>query len=278
VDLALITHWTRRWLADGVVLAAPDPGGESLRIRTRQRPLRPFRELLGAAPDSFERLTTVEGEHAGLAITARDGEARATAMIVGDDNYTLVEGRSSGAERVDWIAELVRTIARCYPLGLGAPRRRRYLYAPPPGFQALAREGCVCWLDLAYPRSRMRITVHDARPLAWFAPGAVDRFLFVDENPFAVKDAPVAPLHVIVRPGLAGPSTRATGTAADGTPLVTVKTLVQDTRYYYAVQLEARADEWTAAAGLYQDVLRSIEPVPASELRPSVQAFMHWSE
>jgi hypothetical protein len=274
MDLALISHWTRRRLADGIVLAEPEPDGDRLQIRTRQRPLRPFRELLGGAPDRFEQLTTVEGEHAGFAIV----NERAVAMIVGDDSYVLIDGRSRRADRAAWIADLVRTIARCYPLGLGAPRRRRYVYAPPPDLQALPREGCTCWLARDYPRSRVRITVHDARPLAWFAPGAVDRFLFVDENPFAVQDAPVAPLQMILRQGLAGPSTRVSGTAGDGTPLTMIKTLLQDTRYYYAVQLECRTDEWTVAAGLYQDVLRSIETVPVSELRPSVQAFMHWSE
>jgi hypothetical protein len=280
VDLALIASWHRRWLADGVQIAPADASGDWLRIRTRQRPLRSFRDVLGdATVGPLERLATLEGEHAGLVAVQATDEARVIAMVVADDSYVLVEARSADRARVDWVRDLVRTVVRFYPLGLGNPRLRRYVYRPPVGFQALQRAGSVCWLSPEFPRVSCRITAYDARPLKWFAPGAVDRFLFVDENPFAVKDPPIAPTR-IVSPvvALAGRAMRATGRASDGTAIAQVKTVLQDAHYYYAVQLDIRADEWEAFVQIYEDVLLTIEPVPSSELKPSVLAFLHWSE
>jgi hypothetical protein len=280
MDLALIASWHRRWLADGVLISPGDANGDWLRIRTRQRPLRAFRDVLGDAEvGPLERFATVEGEHAGLVVVQAPDEARIVAMIVADDSYVLVEARSANRERSDWLRDLVRTVVRFYPLGLGNPRLRRYVYRPPAGFQALQRAGSVCWLSPEFPHISARITAYDARPLKWFAPGAVDRLLFVDENPFAEKDSPIAPTRVtspVV--GLAGRAMRATGRARDGTPIAQVKTVLQDAYYYYAVQLDVRAAEWEAFVPTYEDVLRTIEPVPSSELKPSVMAFLHWSE
>jgi hypothetical protein len=281
MDLALIAGWHRRWLADGVLISPGDASGEWLRIRTRQRPLRAFRDVLGdAAVGPLERLATVEGEHAGIVAVHDPDEARVVAMIVADDSYVLVEARSADQGRADWLRDLVRTVVRFYPLGLGNPRLRRYVYRPPAGFQALQRAGSVCWLSPEFPRISCRITAYDARPLKWFAPGAVDRFLFVDENPFAVKDSPIAPTRVVspAPVALAGRAMRATGRAKDGTPIAQVKTVLQDAYYYYAVQLDVRAEEWEAFVPTYEDVLRTIEPIPSSELKPSVLAFLHWSE
>jgi hypothetical protein len=279
VDLALIASWHRRWLADGVLISPADANGDWLRIRTRQRPLRPFRDVLGdRAMGPLERLATVEGEHAGLVAVHDPDEARVVAMIVADDSYVLVEARTADRERADWLRDLVRTVVRFYPLGLGSPRRRRYVYRPPAGFQALQRAGNVCWLSPEFPRISCRITAFDARPLKWFAPGAVDRLLFVDENPFAAKDSPIAPSRVATRGGLAGRAIRATGRGRDGTSIAQVQTVLQDEHYYYAVQLDIRAAEWEAFVPIYEDVLCTIEPVPSSELKPSVLAFLHWSE
>ena len=278
MDLAILSKWSRRWVADGVVLAAPAPGGEWLRVRTQQRPVRPFRELVGDSPlGALERFATAEGEQAGFILAREPTELRAFAMIVGDDSYAFVEGRA-GLARESWLCDLVRTVARCYPLGLGAPRRRRYLYQPPYDFQGLQRPGCVCWLNAEFPRVSGRITVYDARPLKWFVPGAVDRFLFVDENPFAHRDPPIAPVYMKVRPGLAGWSTRVEGRELDGTPIGMVKTILQDATYYYAVQLDARIAEWDLFAPAYEAVLASIEALPKVELNRSVNALLHWTD
>jgi len=123
-----------------------------------------------------------------------------------------------------------------------------------------------------------RITVFDARPLKWFAPGAVDRFLFVDENPFAHADPPRAPVAVMLRAGFGGTSTSITGRAADGTPLAMGKTLLQDQHYFYAIQIEAKVSEWEGFVGVFEEVVRSIEPLPCGELERPAQQFIHWIE
>ncbi len=278
MDLGQLARWNRRWLADGLVLVPPGGGGDgSLVIRTQQRPLRPFHQLLGdASVGPLERFTTIEGEHAGIVAVDEPAGPRFVAMIVGDDSYVLVDARTSDRARAPWYRELVHTIARFYPLGLGKPRKRRYMYRPPAGWQAIARPGCALWLEPDYPQTSGKITVFDARPLAWFAPGAVDRFLFIDENPFLEQDAGRSQIALTARPGLTGPSTRATGRGRDGTPITLIKTLLQDGRYFYAVELEARSAEWEALMPTYGSVLSSIEPVPESSIARSAQQFMHW--
>ena len=173
MDLAAISSWQRRWLADGLRLSSPQNAREWLQIRTNQRPLRPFSTVLGdTAYGELEKFTTIEGEYAGMVIAAEPGGVRVIAMVVGDDSYVTIEGHSPDPLRAGWCRDLVHTLARFYPLGLGKPRRRRYLYRPPDGWQAVPRTGAVVWLNSEYPRTSGRITVFDARPLKWFAPGA----------------------------------------------------------------------------------------------------------
>ena len=166
MDLALLSTWRRRWFADGLVLTAPD--GCTLRIRTDQRPLRPFHELVGSKAE-LQRFITVEGEHAGMIAIAAD---RVVAMVLADASYVLIEARTIDTAREAWLRDLVHTVARFYPLGLGQPRRRRYMYKPPAGWQPLARPSCAVWLAPDYPRASGRITVFDARPLKWYTAGA----------------------------------------------------------------------------------------------------------
>ena len=270
MDLAEISTWRRRWLADGVIL---DGDKCRVRIRTDQRPLRPFKQILGDEPvGELQRFVTVEGEHAGM-IGVNGG---VVAIVVGDDSYVRIEGRSTDRARDEWLRDLVHTLARFYPFGLGQLRRRRYMYRPPEGWQPIVRAGCVVWLAPDYPRVSGRITVFEARPLKWYAPGAVDRYLFVDENPFVVPDTTLPPIPVQV--AVAGIATRAIGRMQDGTSFTVMKALLQDERYLYATQLDARTSEWESFVPAFDDVLVTIERVPTNELPPSSQHFIHWIE
>lgn len=279
MDLAAISSWNRRWLADGVRLSPPGTSGEWLHVRSNQRPLRPMSRLLGdGAYGELEKFTTVEGEYAGLVVLAEQGGIRVVAMVLGDDSYEWIEAHTPDPLRTGWFRDLVYTIARFYPLGLGRPRRRPYLYRPPDGWQGLPRPGAVVWLNTEFPRVSGRITMFDARPLKWFAPGAVDRFLFVDENPFARIDPPRAPVSVMIRAGFGGSMATSTGQAADGMQLVLCKTILQDERYFYAAQLESTAAEWGQFSAVFDDVVRSIEPLPSGELERPASQFIHWIE
>ena len=279
MDLAAISNWNRRWLADGIRLAPRDTPGEWLHIKTNQRPLRPFSRLLGdGAYGELEKITTVEGEYAGLVVLAEPGGIRVVAMVLGDDSYVLIEAHTPDPLRTGWFRDLVYTIARFYPLGLGRPRRRPYLYRPPDGWQGMRRPGSVVWLSSEYPRVSGRITMFDARPLKWFAPGAVDRFLFVDENPFASLDPPRAPISVMVRAGFGGTMTTSSGRSADGTHLALGRVMLQDERYTYGAQLESTMAEWTQFSQQFEEIVRSIEPLPSGELERPASQFIHWIE
>jgi hypothetical protein len=279
VDLAAISGWNRRWLADGVQLAPPGSAGDWLRIRTDQRPLRAFCELLGdSAYGELERFTTVEGEYAGLVLLAEPGRIRVVAMVVGDDSYVLIEGHTRDPLRAGWWRDLVHTVARFYPLGLGKPRRRRFPYRPPGGWQGVPRAGCVAWIDPEFPKVSGRISVFHARPLEWYVPGAVDRLMFVDENPFSVVERTNRPVEFMVRAGFGGSSTTSTGRTADGTRIAMTNTLLRDERYLYALQLHGRQSEWDAFVPVYEELVRSIEPLPSGELDQPAQHLVHWIE
>jgi hypothetical protein len=282
MDLGEIAGWRRRSIVDGLLIVPPDGIEQgALRVRERQRPLRPLRALLpaGAEIGPLERFTTVEGEHAGLiAFTDGAGGRRAVAMIIGDDSYTLIEGATREPARASWFLELVRTIARFYPLGLGERRRRRYLYQPPPGWQALAHATFVRWLHPEFPRASGRITVHDAESSEPTVPGAVQRFLFVDESSFVEKDAPIKPAAFRTAFGLDGLITRTTGRAADRTARTLIKAVFKDKLYAYVVQLDCRTEQWQEQVPAYVALVRSIEPVPEPTVKESVQQFVHWSE
>jgi len=279
VDLAALAGWNRRWLADGIVLAPPKRDGERLSVRGNLRPLRRFASLVGdAGYGELERFTTVEGEYAGIVVVTEPAVTRVVAMVVGDDSYALVEGRTPDPTRAEWFRDLVRTVARFYPFGLGRLRRRRFVYRPPEGWSGVQRHGSVVWIHPDYPRVPAKITVFDARPVEGFAPGAVDRLLFVDENPFATRDAQLPQTPAEARAGFAGTVVRETGRAADGTPMAVEKTLLRDERYLYVAQLEMRIADRDECAPAFAELVRSIEPLPASELDQPARHLIHWIE
>ncbi|MCS6912585.1 MAG: hypothetical protein RMK29_19845 [Myxococcales bacterium] len=191
-----IPGWT--WLArdGGVTLVHPDgPAAGCIRYRERLRPLHRVLSIIRAQDNdpSFElvdlrqpqQIVTAEGEFG--AFVRIDGllqgrpARRAVAFIYGDDFYSHIAGLALQPERFDALEAVVRHLADQEMLGLGE-RRRRFLHAPPRGWQALERVALhAYYFPPDYPRNRSVLVVYPALPdRGWREPDLLSILLPID--------------------------------------------------------------------------------------------------
>lgn len=210
-------------------------------MRERLAPVRRARELvdeLGVQQIVLEaeRLATTEGEHA-LVLRVRGVKDDCAVdytlgLVVGDEHYVRIdavpaEGRS--------IHPFVRELVVGIELGLGALRRRRYLYTPPPGWTAHPRGLNVEWLAPEFPRDPSVITVLAASPTTSALAG----------TPFITARFHAATLH--------------------RTALHDVATL-QDDRFTYSCTLEAPAAQLDTHRGVFAKLIDTIQPLPTPQV------------
>src|SRR5262249_798875 len=105
-------------------------------------------ESLIATLQDVETTTTGEGEYAVLGTRGTTH----VGLVLLDDAYTRIVGDDGDA---------VRAIVRTTRVYLGAPRRRRVRYRPPPGWQRLANAAEDVWLA-----DRASLTIPCALPIA----------------------------------------------------------------------------------------------------------------
>lgn len=186
------------WLArdGGVTLVHPDgPASGCIRYRERLRPMQRVLSIIRAQDrdPSFElldlrqpqRIVTAEGEFG--AFVRMDGRLlgrparRAVAFIYGDDFYSHIAGLAVQPERFDALEEVVRHLADREMLGLGE-RRRRFLHAPPRGWQGLERVALhAYYFPPDYPRNRSVLVVYPALPdRGWREPDLLSMLLPID--------------------------------------------------------------------------------------------------
>lgn len=277
IELVELMRWTRVPLATGgVILIEPGGAGWSVRVHPRQRPLRALREIVSRLPDAvhvgpIQHITTATGEHAGL-MSLRlelDGvpHTRTIGMVIGDDDYTLIEGMARDPSIAGLVEQLLRTSVQP-----AAPDRVRMVpYRMPAGWFGVRRPLATCWLAPRYPRDRARLVVCDAVPLAGGAAMTQDLLW-----PFAASPdhhdlrTPTGITETIDRTPLHGTLTHgehdgATWAIADLT----------DCRFRYRVQLH---DGNAAALSALRAIADSLEPVavPADPVAHAAQEAFAW--
>ncbi|HKA90438.1 MAG TPA: hypothetical protein VKE22_22405 [Haliangiales bacterium] len=226
----LLAGWIRRVTPDGFALHGPRAGMGTVEVYARV-PLRPLRriavELAAGATHGPRRelafgplaaFATAEGEHAGLvSVRGLDGAgrpcARTIALVAGDDWGAVVDGAADDAEHDAGVARIVRLMAEACPLRLGSPRRRRYLYRPPLGWQGLARPHAVRWLHPRFPRAPVAIYVGEADPF----PPAPERSYFLEGAPVVPTEPDRPEVEIVTPRGLRG-AIRSLRGEVDGTP------------------------------------------------------------
>jgi hypothetical protein len=268
-DLRSVATWQRRWLADGVAFVPPGGLREGfVRVRERQ-PLRPLRELCATREGNcgpVDRFVTITGEHAAIA-SVMGTRVCHIALVAGAGDCMIVDAESDVASET-WSRELVHAIASA---GSHA-HARRYIYEPPDHWHAFPHARLVRWVD---PRLRGAITVHDAAPS--IAITEVHRWLFIDDDPFAVIDSPGEPC-ACETPRLSGFVRRTTGRATEGAQRTRVKAALDSNDDIYLVVLDCSSQHWEEMAITFDHVLRSIEPVPDACFPRTFDHAAHWAE
>jgi hypothetical protein len=269
--LALLAGWTRAPRAGGAVLAGPR--AEVIEIRNGVRPIPSLRSLAGADA-RIERLTTLEGEAAALAV----GERSAIAIAVGDDCATVIRG--SGGDEV---ARSVRELAIHTYLGLGELRRRRYVYAPPAGWLGLAQHHAARWLHPRFPPVPHTLTVFDARPAIGTASELVDALLVTSTTHGRRVEAP-HPLAATRTPGGLGGAYARIDLRDRGAPASIprersiIRCHLRDERFAYVVELAGPSASIAADLPVLEAVVASIEAVHPRTAHDVADRVLYWGD
>lgn len=251
--------WTVERTDEGILLAPPEgPERALLRYIERRRPIARAIDLAqaGPVPSGFilgdtsapKRLVTAEGEHGAL--VTRTGTLNGHAYVLAyayvflDDYYSSLEGMC--------VPELVATVEDMI-LGdvhlLGRVRRRRFNYAPPPGWRASADLFETKWQA---PGDTATIYVNPALPLVpGLVRGILDRFYA----------SHVTPERFTTKHGLPGEHY-----AVGDMHLF----FLTDQDFLYSVRADHDAHEGRA-------LVESIEPVPRAQ-RASGEGLHFWAD
>lgn len=287
----LLPRWRVVHLADGLELSSPEGRAHgTIRIRDRQAPLRSARDLATAlgtgarftdvedAP--IERVITAEGEYAAVTQLAgtRDGKriVRCLGFVFGDDFYTQLDGTAADPDRMAVVSRAVRELTRCYSLGLGEARRRRFLHESPVGWTGCARGLVTRWIPPGFPADSTTLTVFPARPVKESVAGALDRELHEVSWAGFEKLEPHHTMAIKNRHGLSGIAVRVTGRAPGGPVRRHDLVALEDARFVYLMRLESAADSAVVRQEFHQ-VWQTVEPLPEVETtRRSPVGIDHW--
>jgi hypothetical protein len=262
------------------------PGGREIAVieyRERVRPLRKLGALLHDAlargpacawPDRVERLVTDEGEHAALATLRGDGVQRDLGFVFGDDFYARIAGMCRRPDRFEEVTRLVRELVTTDTQMLGV-RRRRFEYAPPAGWQALARGFVTDWLAPGYPRDPVWMTIFPALPVEQ-APAELLASMLAPRDHAELVDDQIAPL--CLPNGLAGD----VGEAVWASPerrVAKVCCVLRDRRYAYPLEASAEGeDRMRGHREVIDRVLASVQPVPPANAPVTQATPSFWVE
>jgi hypothetical protein len=282
-------------MADGFILFPPQ--GRSvgaIRVQDRQRPIRTVRSLVDQAVKEgsalisdievgpLKRLVTMEGEF-GAIITMggkrrADGASveRTLGVVYAEDHYTRVDGIMQIAAELEGFRTRVLGVTRNLSLGLGALRRRRYIYRPPAGWQGLARTFRSDWIPRDYPRDNAMIQVFHAKPFSAGPQVAFERMIREDLA-YGLEVEPYAPPQPLQnRHGLLGEMTMMAGRYAGGPRLHFDLAVLADPRFLYILRLESGDTGLEDHRAVFRSMVDSVRPLPGPIELHDTKAQAHW--
>jgi hypothetical protein len=289
--------WSRKWMADGFILFPPQgrsAGG--IRVQDRLRPLRAVRTIVDQALLEMQRvlgdlevgpmtrLVTVEGEYgAALTITGKrraDGQRveRTLGLVFSEDSYSRIDGIMQVDAELEGFRARVRAMARNLSLGLGAARRRRFLYRPPLAWQGMARTFRSDWIPPEYPRDHAMIQVFHAKPFAAGPQVAFERMLREDLA-YGLRIEDQVPPTAISNPyDLPGEVSTVVGRYPDGPRLHFDLAVLIDARFLYILRLMSGDEGLDSHRAAFRSVVESVQPLPAPrEARDAAPVDLHWA-
>lgn len=265
-----LEQWVTMPRADGAELTRAD--GSRIVILPRVTPIPTLSQLIDAkrseSAESIERFVTLEGEIAVIAC----GPTWAIAIVVVDVHAYIVSGQGQTPS----LASAVRELARHAYAGLGAVRRRRYVYQPPPAWQGLARPYAARWLAPNYPRTRHALTVFDARPAHASASELADRLLITSTTHARAIDPP-RPLAVVrTTKGLAGAYARIDFRESERMSIV--RCTLRDAVFAYTAELAGPSVSIAQDLGTLERLVESIEPIAIPNETAMGDRVLYWGD
>jgi hypothetical protein len=271
-------------MADGFLLLPPGGAQAGLvRLREKLAPLTMRALVDGAVREAaggetkvgpLRRFHTYEGEAAGIVTLEIDlGGAhveRTLALVASDDLCAVFDGLATRADTFESWRAAVLELARSYYMGLGELRRRRFEYAPPPGWHGVGRPYVTAWYAPGYPNEAAFLQVFDARPLAENPVEVDDRLLTIENQRLEpIASAPIAPGRE-----LSGHLLRAS-VQEGGRTVHVVRARLVDERFLYLVQLHADDDALETGLAALDALVASVEPIPKAGPAPPAH-LRHW--
>ena len=273
--------WSSESLRGGWLFHSPPlPTGESaaeLRYSEGMRPvLTPaavVREVLLQQPAFCPReqsrpelFLTAEGEYVVLVRVSGHLGGRPIwhliSAIYGEESMNVLDAIVREPAALPAVAHLVRELVYADQLGLGV-RKRRFLYAPPAGWQPRPR-GLLCsWYPPDHLQHPAALVAHPAMPRDGSPEAVVETFLKVYQSRGFVVEAMTDGEPVTTDAGLHGKAFCLVGRFPSLSELTCDLLVLADARYLYSLILETEAPAHRAAL---QDVLpavaRSVRPIP----------------
>lgn len=272
----LVRGWTRTYSGDGVVLSVAQG---TIHLRPRVTPLRPIRQVLsratpaGATVDGPFPLVTLEGEYGALLNVTVGNEQATTAVIYGDSFYALVDGRTTVPEAHAAFRSTVARLARGHSLGLGSERWRPYFYAPPDGWQPIARATSTLWLAPDCARRHATLQVFHARPARASTGTLQYRRLFEQlpreyaaqrsDEPQSIENDHQMLGQVTTQRGIVG-----------GEPMLATTVSLSDGRMLYLARLEATIEVHDQHLPVLRALARTMRPLPVANT--DIDVLIDW--
>jgi len=286
-------NWVRVWRPDGIEAYAKDLGIDAGRVRvvSSVRPLSSVVDLAQALVkdlrdsgaeaelELLQKVITEEGEWAALARVrvVLDGQQleRTLGLVYGDDFYVKLDGMYLPDYRRRF-RPFLRTLVQTYPLRLGNPRRRRFMFVSPSNWQPVAHGLAVRFFPRRFPNEYGCITVLPAAPLVQSERNtASDHLLHEDLLVDFTVQQPEQHDKVTSNSGLIGDLHRRVGLRqGDSRPIHVDFAVLRDTRYSYPLRLETRAPNVEAHRRTFLQIVRSVIAVPQATSEGTTSASM----
>lgn len=294
--------WTQHFGVHLVSLYPPDGGGR-IRYHERLGALRPFSAVIatvlandpafvaGGPPRDVQTVITSEGEYGAWARIdgARAGRAAVhfVAAIFGDEFVAAVDALVLEPARGALIEQVARELVVGATLRLGT-RRRRFLYTPPPGWQAVPSGLTANWYPPGFPRDNANLVVLPAEPAHESPHHAIDvaALLAADRDRGYALTGEVAQADLTSIGGLVGRRCAFDVRRPSGDLLHRAFASFAEGAYTYVIRLESLAPAGPARAdhdAVFLAVARSAMPVPVAGKRRlgappthTAQALAHW--
>lgn len=290
--------WRQHFGANVVLFEAPGGAG---RIRCHERaPLEPLSRVIARAlagdverwiVDDTSAVVTAEGEYGAFSrITTRTGgepQIRFVGAVFADEFAVVLEAKVGRAEAAPMLEGVARELLVKVSLGLGV-RRRRFVYQPPEGWQAVPNGLVTSWYPPGFPDDHAHLVVFPAEPTAIDPHQELAQMLAAERERGVHVDGEIWQQTLETSGGLVGQTWAFVLRGHEGGALV-YRELASFVRapYRYAIKLDSRGGaHGREHRASFLAVARSVAPIPpagqprigAPHARAASSALGHWVE